>query len=786
MGNIRNIPYKYNNIPIQGGGYVTGFVFHSREPGCMYIRTDIGGTYRYNSKIDIFEPLGDHIRQASLGEAFPLAVALDEKIASRLYIVCGQERNLQGTFCFSTDRGNTFSYRPIPAMVDGNWGGRSTGNRLIVDPQDSDTLYFASQKNGLLMTRNLGQTWERRDVNGENWLTFVWISPINDIMIVGSAGVTTRTSENMRGHGLYVSYDRGASFMKLPMPENQEYPFSNFNGYVPVRCTYDGKYFYVTLSENGPNSFLMENGYGCDSGHVVGGKILRYYFKDGKIEGYKDITPTDALFKSVDPNGKNITEDNFHRNLNFAFGGISSSTRETGLVVACTVCRGNGDCVLISRNFGDSWNVILWDTKVGSLRYDTSYMKPEYNGGHSCIHWMSDIKINPLDPGEAWFNTGTGVFRTRDLLSSDKVRFEDFNFGLENTVHLNVYAPVSGPIQVLDALGDLGGFAFEDVSKQCKNSFDDADGNRYITCLNMDTPDEKPEIICAAVRGNWTGLTKGGIIISNDFGKSFTRVNIPFGLSPVTDKLLSRIEQPNENPGWIAVNSEGTSLCWCLADRARLPIDAVICSRDSGKTWERSQVFGLNDRPITEGYLKVFADRCDAHIMYGFGDRSQIYISKDFGKTFRELPLPNYFPRTDLTQIDCFNKTEIRLEAGKKGVIYMAMSCFGLWKLQYNKYTGTLDLKRLTSDNDKCFRVGLGLIHPDADYLTENKAVYVNAIIDGEYGFYRSFDDGTTWEHINNDRQMFGEINSIDGDKRVFGRFFLGTGTRGLIYGDPV
>lgn len=31
---------------------------------------------------------------------------------------------------------------------------------------------------------------------------------------------------------------------------------------------------------------------------------------------------------------------------------------------------------------------------------------------------------------------------------------------------------------------------------------------------------------------------------------------------------------------------------------------------------------------------------------------------------------------------------------------------------------------------------------------------------------------------------MFGDINSIDGDKRVFGRFFIATGSRGVIYGE--
>ena len=785
MGEVKNIPYKYNNIPIHAGGYVTGFCFHSKEAGCMYIRTDIGGVYRYNMKKDRFESLADHINIDSLAESFPIAIALDEKISSRLYIACGTQRERHGLLCISKDRGNSFTYAEIPTMIDGNWGGRSAGSRLIVDPNDSDTLFFASQRGGLLVTHDLGQTWSKMDVNGEDWLTFVWVSPVSDLMIVGTAGISNRISETMRGHGLYVSYDKGQSFLKLAMPEPKEYPFSALNGYVPVRCTYDGKYFYVTLSENGPNSFLSENGYGCDSGRVVGGHVLRYYFKDGKIEGYKDITPADSLFKEVDPAGRNITEDNFFRNYNFAFGGIASNPSEPGLVVCSTVCRSSGDCIFLSRNYGETWKVILFDTKVGKIKYNTSYMRPEYQGGRSCVHWISDIKINPLEPQEAWFNTGTGIFRTTNLLDNYEVQFEDCNTGIENTVHLNVYAPVKGPTVLLDAVGDLGGFAFTDITKQCPNSFADANGNKFITCMNIDSPDEKPELVLASARGNWAGITKGGIIKSTDYGKTFERIDTPLGLSPALDKLLTRIEQPNVTSGWVAVNCDGTAISWCVADRARLPVTSVICSRDAGKTWEKSQVMGLNDLPKQEGYIKVFSDRCDAHIMYGFGDRSQIYISKDFGKTFREIALPNYFPRTDLSQIDCFNKTEIRCESGKRGVIYLAMHRHGLWKIQYNKYTGTLDLNRLTNEGDSCFRLGFGLIHRGVDYLSENKAIYVCATINGKYGFYRSFNDGTTWERINSDRQMFGEINSIDGDKRVFGRFYLGSGTRGLLYGEP-
>jgi hypothetical protein len=44
---MRKETYEYRNLPIPGGGYVTGFIFHEKQPGILYCRTDIGGVYRY-------------------------------------------------------------------------------------------------------------------------------------------------------------------------------------------------------------------------------------------------------------------------------------------------------------------------------------------------------------------------------------------------------------------------------------------------------------------------------------------------------------------------------------------------------------------------------------------------------------------------------------------------------------------------------------------------------------------------------------------------------------------
>ena len=64
------------------------------------------------------------------------------------------------------------------------------------------------------------------------------------------------------------------------------------------------------------------------------------------------------------------------------------------------------------------------------------------------------------------------------------------------------------------------------------------------------------------------------------------------------------------------------------------------------------------------------------------------------------------------------------------------------------------------------------------------KDIYFCGRLEGEYGFYRTFDEGKSYERLNQDNQMYGEINSIDGDKRKFGRFFLATGSRGVLYGE--
>ena len=168
--------YTYKNLPIPGGGYVTGFLFHKKVPDVFYIRTDIGGVYRFDREKECWISLIDHVTMEDLSETFPIAVALDDKHPERLYIACGVNKAGAGKIAVSDDYGEHFVYRNIPVLIHGNLNGRGTADRLIVDKRDSDKLFYASQQEGLWVSTDRGMHTEKCAACPEEYLTFAGMS----------------------------------------------------------------------------------------------------------------------------------------------------------------------------------------------------------------------------------------------------------------------------------------------------------------------------------------------------------------------------------------------------------------------------------------------------------------------------------------------------------------------------------------------------------------------------------------------------------------------------------
>ena len=775
------IPYVYRNASVPGGGFVTGFVFHPRTPGIAYARTDIGGVYRYEPNSRSWVSLCDHVTHPGRWETYPLSLAISPMDDNRLYIVAGDGK-AQNRLCISYDRGEHFIYRDIPTGVHGNASGRGTGERLLASYTDPDTLCFASQTGGLFVTRDLGVSWEHIAVclpgdREETNLTFVFIHPDNEcFLIVGTNGEKNSPDGTVRGPSLYYSTDCGKHFACLPgQPAPLIHPGSTYPGFVAQRYAFDGQHLYITFSEPG-YCWAGFSSYACDTGSCVDGALKRYMISSkGEIQEILDLTPS------------GYTDHDYPaRRLGCGLSGISVDPNHPGVVVMSTICHPEQDTIYHSSDFGLHFSPILQGLTIGQIDFNVDYMKPKFNGGHSIIHWMGDLKINPFDGNQAFFTTGTGVFATfhlQNALENKPVAFKPLCDGLEETVHLNVYSPAIGPVKLIDIIGDLGGFAFSDLDHPCENSFADAHGNRYITCINADYPESTARPVVVTARGNWTGKTIGGLIISHDDCETWTRLPDPIGISPLVDTLISSIRRPNVNAGWTAVASDGRTILWGLARGNDLPIPALLHTDDEGQTWHQCLVYNLSGERITDAQatVKVFSDRVWPDVFYGFGRDSRMFVSINKVRAFQEIHMPDDFPKRDLSGIDSMQHYEIRAQREAPGIIWMSLAEAGLWRLTYDREKNKVLPERISNEGDTVYRVGLGKEEKEG----APQALYLSGILAGVYGFYRSLDGGTTFERINTGRQMFGDIRSICGDLRVFGRFYVATGTRGVLYGEP-
>lgn len=762
-----DVLYNFNSLSVPGGGFVTGYIFHPAIQ-LLYARTDIGGIYGFDFSKNRWYSLNTWITEFRHHLTQPLSIAVDKDNPDMLFAMCGDcwhnpftgDKKGSSAFMISSDRGLSFTEKAVPFNVNGNGPSRGSGERLAYK---NGRLFFGTQSDGLWFSDNYGDSWTKT-MFPENNCAFVFAHPEKDIIIISCTGETL-SEGNRRGHTLFASYDNGNTFEKLVIPPYLNDEKCDYNGFVADGITHYGDKIYITFTHSFKTSFGLWSSYACDNGGGFDGRAYVYEIKNGMIEFSEDITPV----------WKDFSDENTERKLPFGLGGIDVYENN---IVLCSV-GGRGDGVFISRDNGKSYDVISgFDTDRFVI--DVPYQKPEYNGGRVPLHWMSNLKINPHNPDFAVFTTGTGPFAVKNI-TLGKPYIASLSYGMEETVHLNIYGIPGGKNKVIDIVGDLGGFAFRNLDKPCENSFADENNHRYITCINADYVQDNPDVFISTARGNWTGQTKGGVILTYDGGDSFKHIGYPEGISEKLDELSEAIKKPNTNSGWAAISADGQIILWTLAENWRfLPAYGAVRYETAAKRFTKIKIYDCNGQDISEtnAQIKLFSDRKDSNLFYGFGDKGQLYISRDKGVSFYQCRIPAHFPECHMSGFDGFKGGEIRFLPCEKGVCFAALMNHGLWKIRFDD---TVTAEKITDDGDFVKSVGFGLGNNE-----NTPALYISGTLFGEYGFWRSFDMGKSWEKFNTESQMYGQIISMDGDFRKKGRVYLATGFIGALYGEEI
>jgi hypothetical protein len=182
---------------------------------------------------------------------------------------------------------------------------------------------------------------------------------------------------------------------------------------------------------------------------------------------------------------------------------------------------------------------------------------------------------------------------------------------------------------------------------------------------------------------------------------------------------------------------------------------------------------------------RVVADPQDPHFFYAFSlFERKIYRSSDAAARFtagnftlQNAPAPNHAARGDVRG----GQDHIYATPGRSGDLWIA-AFDGLWRaasLAMHDPTGAVDFARLPGVQ-QIQAFGFGKAAPGRTY----PALYLAGTLQGQAGVFRSDDSARSWVRINDSRHQWGLILQIAGDPRLYGRVYVGTHGRGILYGD--
>ncbi|WP_438446362.1 sugar-binding protein [Gorillibacterium sp. sgz5001074] len=670
--------YKWDNVSIGGGGFVIGMAIHPTEPDLVYIRTDVGGAYRWY-------PAGQ--RWIQLMNSFPQeeanlygidSVALDPSNPDLVYLAAGKYPWSPSDILKSTDRGATWAKSSFTPLMKANGEARDMGERLAVDPNDGNILYMATRFDGLWRSTAASSpgSWKRVEA-----FPTVGTSPIGLDLVVfdkrtGTKGSPTQTIYvGVRDSGMYRSTDGGASWGLMNGSPTQ-----------PNRA--------VTASDG---TLYVSHSQGVAK------------FKDGV---WTNITPPKAA----------------------GYNGITVDPTNPAVVMAS------------APDWSKYPNAIYRSVDGGATWTPLSYNKhpdvPWWTGNWFAAN-VSSLTIDPVKPKRVWFTDFFGTWSTDDITATPS-QWYTHEKGHEEVV---TFALRSTPIgaKLFSGHADVDGMRHASLDTFPAVNFSNPDLGDTVS---IDFQESNPNFVArvGTTRYNYTG----GGSYSTDNGVNWQAFSQPPGIG-----------------GRIAVSAGSETIVW-------LPqYGSPQYSTDRGQSWiaGTGAPTGLvND--FWTWHQPLASDRVNSDTFY-LMDRysASFYRSTDGGATWS---VASTLPVSTGSQ----PFYSVKAAPGMAGEVWVGMESGGLFR---SSDSGGKWAKLSNVQQAKLFAFGKNKLGKS------NPTVFVYGIVDNVKGIFRSDDMGATWVKIDLPNPTAGnEPNTMEGDRQVWGRVYIGTNGTGVFYGDTL
>ncbi len=725
--------FKWESVNTQGMGYVTGLVIHEKFPHHRYIRTDVGGVFRYDgtgsgawaNTCDVFSRSQDAVCDVE-------SVALDTVNPNRVWKAAPLQREFvrntdevifKGEVFTSDNRGVTWKPTGLASSkiyMGGNDDFRGmTGERLLIDPFNANRAYFGSRKQGLWRYDN--SAWTK--IKG---LPEAPQPGVNFIVADRSAGQANGGARvlyaGVYGQGVWRSETSGVTWSQVVGSPNA----------YPLRAA---------VSATG-TLFVT---YGGDEGGEFNGT---------KIEGGVWRLKAGTWTRMV-PDAEKAT-----------YSGITIDPQNSDHVL---VARGGARQVFRTTNGGDTWVEMAKSALQSEPAY---YPKPKPSNYNLPVgEWGNAALV--FDPGvidTVWQTNGFGVITTANV-SAQTPTWSWSMRGLEELVIRGVKAPparADNPAEsaeLLSLAADMIGFrhaSVKDVPSSTLAPIDFVAGG-----TGLDYAGQKSQYAAFVGwdqdKGGWWAVRTG---FSSDNGKSFT----PFAnTSPGSGGIIAMSANNPDN------------MVWAPTRWARPQV-----TFDRGQTWQPIIRKDGTDVPASfrlsnewwNGQVLV-ADRIDGNRFY-YLESGRFYTSADGGRTWegspREVWQMGMPPWWTLAANVVVNPT-------RSGQLFATFAANRNQREAFKMFRSDdfgmsfQPLETAQVVNFAAFGKG------DAD---DKPYLYIHGRLSAATtdGIYRSKDLGTTWELVSDPTQnQFGKISSMDASKTKKNVIYIGTGGRGMFVG---
>jgi photosystem II stability/assembly factor-like uncharacterized protein len=400
-------------MKIGGGGWVTGLDIHPAKKNLMYVRTDVSGAYRWNPATASWQqvvttssmPAGSLTYGKYSGVESLVGAPGDPAIAYMAF--AGKPYGeAEGQIFKSINQGGTWTptqFARHKIKMEPNGAGRQEGERLAIDPKNSDVVYYGSMANGLWRTEDGGASWSKIEVIPEGAAHHGVNTVVFDPHPADTASKTKVLYVSVDQAGIFRTSDAGATWSKISgdSPGGDGRPRD-------AEISSDHTYFVVHDNEAGATGSVWK--------YTAAGvwTDITPPLPHGGSQSYWDL--------AVDPaNPRHVV-----------------------------VMRNGGKC-FVSQDQGATWSYHTFRLKSPNIHWQ----------GKQTNHFLStgEIAFDPFEPGKLWFAEGFGVWWATNL-TTPEIEWNSASEGIEEMCGNDVIAPPGG--RPVAAMWDLGAFYCND------------------------------------------------------------------------------------------------------------------------------------------------------------------------------------------------------------------------------------------------------------------------------------------------------------------------------------